>query len=175
MPGLCCSHMVKIGKIQTPTIWAMWFCHTVVMHQNGKQCCPDLSMVKLRVITVYGSVGATFISVEGLNKVAKKLDIDCAPAMVGWDHHCGFSHPRYSKNLNNHIVRCRWNGKQCRPWWGCLILILVYMVCLDMSVGKLTIITVDPITGMYSCLISFDKNMDIIASIVNKWKKSLHC
>ena len=68
-----------------------------------------------RVIKVYGSVGATFISVEGLNKVAKKLDIDCAPAMVGWDHHCGFSHPRYSKNLKNHIVRCRRNGKQCRP------------------------------------------------------------
>lgn len=32
-------------------------------------------------------------SVPGLNKVAKKLDIDCAPAMVGWEHHCGFSHP----------------------------------------------------------------------------------
>lgn len=31
--------------------------------------------------------------VVGLNKVAKKLDIDCVPAMVGWDSHCGFSHP----------------------------------------------------------------------------------
>ena len=23
-----------------------------------------------------------------------KLDIDCTAAMVGWDHHCGFSHLR---------------------------------------------------------------------------------
>ena len=30
---------------------------------------------------------------EGLSRVAKKLGIDCAPAMVGWDYHCGGSHP----------------------------------------------------------------------------------
>ena len=29
----------------------------------------------------------------GLNKIARKLDIDCVPAMVGWEAHCGFSHP----------------------------------------------------------------------------------
>lgn len=29
----------------------------------------------------------------GLNRVAKKLDIDCAPAVVGWDFHGGGSHP----------------------------------------------------------------------------------
>ncbi|XP_067684183.1 DNA repair protein complementing XP-C cells-like [Haliotis asinina] len=29
----------------------------------------------------------------GLNRVAKKLNLDVAPAMVGWDTHCGFSHP----------------------------------------------------------------------------------
>ncbi|XP_046556773.1 LOW QUALITY PROTEIN: DNA repair protein complementing XP-C cells-like [Haliotis rubra] len=28
-----------------------------------------------------------------LNRVAKKLYLDVAPAMVGWDTHCGFSHP----------------------------------------------------------------------------------
>ncbi|XP_052779234.1 DNA repair protein complementing XP-C cells-like [Mya arenaria] len=28
-----------------------------------------------------------------LNRIARKLDIDCAPAMIGWDNHCGFSHP----------------------------------------------------------------------------------
>ena len=32
-------------------------------------------------------------AVEGLSRVAKKLGIDCAPAMVGWDYHCGGSHP----------------------------------------------------------------------------------
>ncbi|KAL4226611.1 hypothetical protein ACF0H5_014594 [Mactra antiquata] len=37
--------------------------------------------------------GTVHLKVAGLNKVAKKLDIDCAPAMVGWEHHCGFSHP----------------------------------------------------------------------------------
>ncbi|XP_052284876.1 DNA repair protein complementing XP-C cells homolog isoform X2 [Dreissena polymorpha] len=37
--------------------------------------------------------GTVHLKIPGLNKVAKKLDIDCAPAMVGWDHHCGFSHP----------------------------------------------------------------------------------
>ena len=31
--------------------------------------------------------------VPGLNKIARKLDIDCVPAMVGWEAHCGFSHP----------------------------------------------------------------------------------
>lgn len=33
------------------------------------------------------------LTVPGLNKVAKKLNMDCVPAMVGWDSHCGFSHP----------------------------------------------------------------------------------
>lgn len=31
----------------------------------------------------------------GLNKVAKKMNIDCAPAMVGFDFHSGWSHPVY--------------------------------------------------------------------------------
>ena len=35
---------------------------------------------------------ASFL-VPGLNKIARKLDIDCVPAMVGWEAHCGFSHP----------------------------------------------------------------------------------
>nr|CAD7261439.1 unnamed protein product [Timema shepardi]CAD7570443.1 unnamed protein product [Timema californicum] len=33
--------------------------------------------------------------VNGLNRVAKKLNIDCAPAVVGFDFHCGGSHPTY--------------------------------------------------------------------------------
>nr|CAD7398318.1 unnamed protein product [Timema cristinae] len=34
-------------------------------------------------------------TVNGLNRVAKKLNIDCAPAVVGFDFHCGGSHPTY--------------------------------------------------------------------------------
>lgn len=36
-----------------------------------------------------------YFPVPGLNKIAKKLDIDCAAAMTGWDVHCGWSHPMY--------------------------------------------------------------------------------
>jgi hypothetical protein len=32
-------------------------------------------------------------SVAGLNRVAKKLNIDCAPAMIGFDFHNGGCHP----------------------------------------------------------------------------------
>lgn len=31
----------------------------------------------------------------GLNKIARKLNIDCAPAMTGFDYHSGWSHPVY--------------------------------------------------------------------------------
>ncbi|XP_025106845.1 DNA repair protein complementing XP-C cells-like [Pomacea canaliculata] len=37
--------------------------------------------------------GTVHLRVPALNRVAKKLGIDIAPAMVGWDHHCGYSHP----------------------------------------------------------------------------------
>lgn len=33
--------------------------------------------------------------VPGLNKVAKKLNIDCASAVVGFDFHSGWSHPMF--------------------------------------------------------------------------------
>lgn len=38
-------------------------------------------------------VGAAHIKIQGMQRVARKLDIDFAPAMVGWDFHGGFSHP----------------------------------------------------------------------------------
>lgn len=34
-----------------------------------------------------------FVIVPGLNRVARKLGIDCAPAVIGFDFHCGGSHP----------------------------------------------------------------------------------
>ena len=34
-----------------------------------------------------------FFAASGIAKVARKLNIDYAPAMMGWDHHCGYCHP----------------------------------------------------------------------------------
>lgn len=36
-----------------------------------------------------------FISVPGLNKICRKLNVDCASAIVGFDFHGGWSHPTY--------------------------------------------------------------------------------
>ena len=33
------------------------------------------------------------VLVPGLNRVARKLGIDCAPAMIGFDFHAGGTHP----------------------------------------------------------------------------------
>ncbi|XP_040264153.1 DNA repair protein complementing XP-C cells isoform X2 [Bufo bufo] len=38
-------------------------------------------------------IGCCHLQVSNLNRVARKLDIDCAPAITGFDFHCGFSHP----------------------------------------------------------------------------------
>lgn len=32
---------------------------------------------------------------NGLNRVCKKLNVDCAPAVVGFDFHSGWSHPTF--------------------------------------------------------------------------------
>lgn len=37
--------------------------------------------------------GTVHLQVPGLLKLARKLDIDCAPAVIGWEHHSGRSHP----------------------------------------------------------------------------------
>ncbi|XP_072941548.1 DNA repair protein complementing XP-C cells homolog [Epargyreus clarus] len=39
--------------------------------------------------------GTAHIKLPGLNRVAKKLNIDCAPAMTGFDFNGGWSHPVY--------------------------------------------------------------------------------
>ncbi|XP_069680610.1 DNA repair protein complementing XP-C cells homolog [Periplaneta americana] len=39
--------------------------------------------------------GTVHLQVPGLNRVARKLGIDCAPAVVGFDFHCGGSHPMF--------------------------------------------------------------------------------
>jgi len=35
------------------------------------------------------------VEMPGLNKVARKLNVDCASAMVGWEFHGGINHPVY--------------------------------------------------------------------------------
>jgi len=42
------------------------------------------------------------ILVPGLLRIAKKLNIDCAPAVVGFDFHAGGSHP-----VNDGFVVCQ--------------------------------------------------------------------
>ncbi|XP_056380888.1 DNA repair protein complementing XP-C cells [Hyla sarda] len=38
-------------------------------------------------------IGCCHLQVTNLNRVARKLDIDCASAITGFDFHCGYSHP----------------------------------------------------------------------------------
>ena len=39
--------------------------------------------------------GTIHVPIQGLSKVAKKLQIDCAPALVGWEYTNGFMRPLY--------------------------------------------------------------------------------
>ncbi|KAK7007050.1 hypothetical protein SK128_023605 [Halocaridina rubra] len=39
--------------------------------------------------------GCVHLPINGLNRIARKLNIDCAPAMVGFDFHSGWTHPVY--------------------------------------------------------------------------------
>ncbi|XP_053326335.1 DNA repair protein complementing XP-C cells [Spea bombifrons] len=38
-------------------------------------------------------IGCAHLRVPNLHRVARKLNIDCVPAITGFDFHCGFSHP----------------------------------------------------------------------------------
>ncbi|KAI1893019.1 hypothetical protein AGOR_G00139570 [Albula goreensis] len=38
-------------------------------------------------------VGCVHVRLPNLHRVARKLDIDCASAVTGFDFHCGYSHP----------------------------------------------------------------------------------
>lgn len=40
-------------------------------------------------------IGTVHLQLPGLNKVAKKLKIDCAPAVIGFDYHSGSCHPTF--------------------------------------------------------------------------------
>uniref|UniRef100_A0A1Y1MPJ7 Rad4 beta-hairpin domain-containing protein n=2 Tax=Photinus pyralis TaxID=7054 RepID=A0A1Y1MPJ7_PHOPY len=39
--------------------------------------------------------GTVHLQLAGLNKVARKMGIDCVPAVVGFDFHSGWNHPTY--------------------------------------------------------------------------------
>ncbi|XP_030061519.1 DNA repair protein complementing XP-C cells isoform X2 [Microcaecilia unicolor] len=38
-------------------------------------------------------IGCCHLQLPNLHRAARKLDIDCVPAVTGFDFHCGFSHP----------------------------------------------------------------------------------
>ncbi len=37
-------------------------------------------------------VGCVHLRLPNLHRVARKLNIDCAAAVTGFDYHCGFAH-----------------------------------------------------------------------------------
>lgn len=48
-------------------------------------------------------VGCVQLRLPNLNRLARKLDIDCAQAITGFDFHGGYSHPVYVK-----VLCCSW-------------------------------------------------------------------
>ena len=44
-----------------------------------------------------------YTDIENIAKAGKNLNIDCIPAVVGWDFHGGFSHV-VSLLIINHVV-----------------------------------------------------------------------
>nr|XP_024216738.1 DNA repair protein complementing XP-C cells [Halyomorpha halys] len=59
---------------------------------NGKVPVNDYGNVELYKPSMLPA-GAVHIQVPGLMKIAQKLNIDCAHAVIGWQHHSGLSHP----------------------------------------------------------------------------------
>lgn len=68
-------------------------------------------------------------SVPGLNKVARKLNIDCAPAMTGFDFNGGWTHPVFDGFVVceefSEIITDAW-VKVCSLFYG-LILEFVFL------------------------------------------------
>lgn len=62
--------------------WNLFFSNTNYCYQKCK-------------LTQYAHEYVLCFLVPGLNKVAKKLKIDCAPAVVGFDYHSGSCHPTF--------------------------------------------------------------------------------
>lgn len=48
-------------------------------------------------------VGCVQLKLPNLNRVARKLNIDCAQAITGFDFHGGYSHPVYVKAALLHL------------------------------------------------------------------------
>uniref|UniRef100_A0A1B0CUI9 Putative nucleotide excision repair complex xpc-hr23b subunit xpc/dpb11 n=1 Tax=Lutzomyia longipalpis TaxID=7200 RepID=A0A1B0CUI9_LUTLO len=56
------------------------------------------------------------LRLPGVNKICKRLNIDCAPAIVGFDFHSGWSHPTYDgfvicKEFEDTVLDA-WNAEQ---------------------------------------------------------------
>ena len=55
----------------------------------------------------------------GLNKVARRLNIDCVPAMISWEFHGGFNHPMYDSRAKFFFRKCDWWRRQARVARSC--------------------------------------------------------
>ena len=62
--------------------------HKIMQGCRVKHSSHMIHQVRKYKHNVYGCVG-----MPGLNRVAKKLDLDCVAAMTGWEAHGGYSHP----------------------------------------------------------------------------------
>lgn len=60
-----------------------------------KQFTCNVSMLLTYVIARFLIICFSFTQVPGLNRVCKKLRIDCAPAVIGFDFHSGACHPTF--------------------------------------------------------------------------------
>ncbi|KAI4468315.1 dna repair protein xp-c / rad4 [Holotrichia oblita] len=69
----------------------IWLKHAKVVKPGEK----PYKIVKARPKYDKVSFNLNIRLVPGLNKIARKMNIDCAPAIVGFDFHGGWSHPTY--------------------------------------------------------------------------------
>jgi len=61
--------------------------------EKGRDCWKEETDDAVVMVTVFCSSAYCVETMTGLGRVARKLDVDVAPAMVGWDFHNGFNHP----------------------------------------------------------------------------------
>ncbi|XP_036389596.1 DNA repair protein complementing XP-C cells [Megalops cyprinoides] len=61
-------------------------------------------------------VGCVHVRLPNLHRVARKLDIDCAAAVTGFDFHCGFSHPVTDGYVvceeHQEVLQAAWENEQ---------------------------------------------------------------
>lgn len=103
------------------------------VHLQGNRMTTNPHIVIFVIIPVNSSFD---VLVPGLTRVAKKLRIDCAPAVVGFDYHSGGCHPTYDG-----FVVCEEHVDVLMDAWNKVILKSFFEVSSNV-VGLLLIIAV---------------------------------